>query len=880
MAEADPTISGSKRRTGRACDLCRRAKSRCERPLEGGVCVACAAAGVDCSFSGPSFKRGPPKGYIQALEQRWYRSESLLAVMMSSPNPAAQSVVSALQQDPLARDVLHSVNIGPLGLAGRAALPKRATMEEVLSYLAESQSSTTGLGGGRRAEKQPRASREEVSNQTAAMSFQELGLWQDRLSSYLMSQQLPVSPAIFTMPHDSRFINQVPMYQSEQPLDMSQLYSMDSSSLEEDGLESDLSEAVDAFGHLSVDENHQLRYHGSTSGFNLISGGERSDDRNEGGIWKLPMARVWPDALEGRLNYPQEQDVQVQMPTLERQEHLIGVYFTYIHPWLPLIHKQQFLEQFRSNRSGAPSSTSMQTVSKGLLLSMLATAERYYAIMEPLPPAGVMSEAGCDIAGSAREVLMRTLHHIHPSICQAFILLGVREFAIGSTEQAWLYIGMAVRMAYDLGLNREPAKWKFKDGDLFSDNDQKTRRGIWWACCIADRHFSSFLGRPLTIQYDDYDVALPTAADGDGNDLWQPVQNDPSSQTFSPVPSRVMECFSCAASLSTIMGDIVRDMYPVKRRASIATGTFQGLDTRLRQWYNGLPPSFRYETPAALTAAPPHIMSLHVEYWYTMLLLHRSFLPAVRRSEVASHARLFSQDRIRHLERCETASAKISDIVDGYREARGIQFSPPFLASYVLGAGVTHVLLLSLRPVHHVASRGLFQCLAALQAMKVGWPGAEVAYALLNGVKLRFLGEGSSSLAGTVPSISTSIPGPSQGPSGSRTASDPSGIGYNSNSFTTRTMAQALGIETPGMNMDIFGFREDLGMYGYGQSPSSGTHSTMGSPIPFSGPSGSFMTENSGRMQPYLESESVWGTGGETSATGSSRLAGNDQGDM
>ncbi|TFK49703.1 hypothetical protein OE88DRAFT_1736693 [Heliocybe sulcata] len=884
MSEAslqdDPMASSSKRRSLRACDLCRRAKSRCERPLENAPCTACAAAGVECVFSGPSFKRGPPKGYIQALEQRWYRSESVIAVLLSSPNPAAQAVMAAMQQDPLAREVLHSVNVGPLGLAGRSALSEKTTMDELLQYFADSQPPPEVPGSGRRPGKQPRASREEVSSQTTAMSFQELRLWQDRLSSYLGTQPDSAPPALSSMPPAQGFSGQPAVFQP--PLDLSQLYPMDPSSLEDDGSEGDLSEAVNAFGHLSVDENHQYRYHGSTSGFNLISGEDRNDQRNERGVWKLPMSRVWPAALEGKLNYPEEQDIIVEMPTREYQEHLINVYFTYIHPWFPIVHKRRFLEQFRSNPNlpENPSSvTSTQTVSKALLLTMLATAERYYGTQGSPPPAGVMSEAGCDIAGAGREVIMRTIHHSHPSICQSLLLLGIREFAIGSTEQGWLYTGMAIRMAYDLGLNREPDNWKFDDWEMFDDDDKATRRAIWWACLMVDRHMSAFLGRPVSIQAEDYDVALPDAAGADEAELWQPIQGDPFPGSFVPVRASVMECFNCAASLSTIMGEIVKELYPVRRRTTAEVGTFQTLDNRLQQLYNGLSIGLRYGSPSALRAAPPHIMSLHVQYWYAVLLLHRAFLPAIVRPEAALHAPVMNQERLKHIERCETAAGKISEIVDVYREAGGLQFSPPFLPSYVLGAGVSHILLLSLRPLHDVASRRLFQCLSALQAMKVCWPGAELAYVLLDGVKLRFLHEAPLTSSPNQPSSFTTMLGPSQGPSASQNVADPFAVGYASDPLQMYTMAQMLGIETPGLDTGPLGYRADQGQYGYGASTSQEPASLPGAAGPFPRPEAYFGPPGGG-MEPYLEAESQFEPEAETPATEWRRFGGDNEGDM
>lgn len=64
-----------------------------------------------CTYQGPSFKRGPPKGYIHAIEQRWHQVECILGTIMASPR--ARDIVNDLRQDAFARDVLDRVDAGP-----------------------------------------------------------------------------------------------------------------------------------------------------------------------------------------------------------------------------------------------------------------------------------------------------------------------------------------------------------------------------------------------------------------------------------------------------------------------------------------------------------------------------------------------------------------------------------------------------------------------------------------------------------------------------------------------------------------------------------------------------------------------------------------------
>ncbi|KAI8072841.1 fungal-specific transcription factor domain-containing protein [Gongronella butleri] len=70
----------------RACDLCRRKKIRCDfdNRLPDKNCSSCRGYGKTCTFNEAAKKRGPPRGYVEALENRLKRMEDLLLAMASS----------------------------------------------------------------------------------------------------------------------------------------------------------------------------------------------------------------------------------------------------------------------------------------------------------------------------------------------------------------------------------------------------------------------------------------------------------------------------------------------------------------------------------------------------------------------------------------------------------------------------------------------------------------------------------------------------------------------------------------------------------------------------------------------------------------------------
>ncbi len=53
---------------------------------------------IACTFLGPSRKRGPPKGYIDAIEARLHQTEALLGILISSSDSRAQTLLRDLAQ--------------------------------------------------------------------------------------------------------------------------------------------------------------------------------------------------------------------------------------------------------------------------------------------------------------------------------------------------------------------------------------------------------------------------------------------------------------------------------------------------------------------------------------------------------------------------------------------------------------------------------------------------------------------------------------------------------------------------------------------------------------------------------------------------------------
>ena len=122
---------------------------------------------------------------------------------------------------------------------------------------------------------------------------------------------------------------------------------------------------------------------------------------------------------------------------------------------------------------------------------------------------------------------------------QAFLLMAYESFGANQDSALWMYLGLAIRMATDLGLQKRvgisyqgekdpenvrnrarastdpesPEEYQRVDGDGLSKEEQKQleqeRADTFWAVFVLDRAISSGTGRPVTFRDDDYDLPFP-----------------------------------------------------------------------------------------------------------------------------------------------------------------------------------------------------------------------------------------------------------------------------------------------------------------------------------------------------------------------------------
>jgi proline utilization trans-activator len=80
--------------------------------------------------------------------------------------------------------------------------------------------------------------------------------------------------------------------------------------------------------------------------------------------------------------------------------------------------------------------------------------------------------------------------------------------AVDHRNSAYVYVGLALRVALSQGLHRDLM------GDRQDDADALRYRNAWWTLYILDRKFSSLMGAPISVHDSDISVPIPTDQTG------------------------------------------------------------------------------------------------------------------------------------------------------------------------------------------------------------------------------------------------------------------------------------------------------------------------------------------------------------------------------
>ncbi|KAK0639422.1 fungal-specific transcription factor domain-containing protein, partial [Cercophora newfieldiana] len=210
------------------------------------------------------------------------------------------------------------------------------------------------------------------------------------------------------------------------------------------------------------------------------------------GVWKPPAQYRQPLS-------PETRDFQHILPPRQTTELLIRSYYSSAHTMTPTIHWPTFQQTVDGlYKQGAPLRVSSAFMS--LFFAALAIGRLFIAEEEQL-----RGFSAASLLEQARTLIDPWNNDYVLDNARALVLITMALNEMNLKSAAWSWLGTAVRVAQDLGLQSESGAWPFIEGEM--------RRRTWWTIYILDRNLALELGRPSLIDDSDCDVSLPAGVD-------------------------------------------------------------------------------------------------------------------------------------------------------------------------------------------------------------------------------------------------------------------------------------------------------------------------------------------------------------------------------
>ncbi|CEH12993.1 c6 transcription factor [Ceraceosorus bombacis] len=232
----------------------------------------------------------------------------------------------------------------------------------------------------------------------------------------------------------------------------------------------------------------------------------------------------------------------------------------------------------------------------------------------------------------AKTLLIPMLSWPSIDVVETLVILSYAEFGAGADAGLWMYVGMALRMATDLGLQYEATI-----ASMSTERQRDRARWLFWSVVCLDRITCFGTGRPVTIREDTFDCEMPK------------LYEDPSSDFY--VAGHIVRTLMRRGRI----GDLLNRPPTRTKDESSAQELGQRLSAMwidLVEYHDSMPADLRFSVQtfrrAAQAGQGPAFVYLHVLLQSTMSLLNRPSLmrrfegisqaPPTKLSAIARHA--------------------------------------------------------------------------------------------------------------------------------------------------------------------------------------------------------------------------------------------------
>ncbi|KAF3389155.1 Proline utilization trans-activator [Penicillium rolfsii] len=270
-------------------------------------------------------------------------------------------------------------------------------------------------------------------------------------------------------------------------------------------------------------------------------------------------------------------------------------------------------------------------------------------------------------------------------------------------DAAFIYIGLALRMAISLGLHQEVS-----DPGI-SETDRNRRRRAWWSVYSLDRVLSVKSGNPITIQDEDIGITWPAALDGSTTDPW---------------PSIVLTYYT---QLSRILGRIGEEIYRKKPRSgSNLIMSVQSITNDLASWLRSIPDGLRIDFSMLDTHVNRETVSINLHFYSCLNMTARPlvFYIIQRRLDAAASGTPagdwkdgLAPNTVAVIDSCITAARATTMIMDAAAKHNLIATYGYLDGDYIFSAALLLVMVNAAFPYNEANMRSMEVALSLLRNM-------------------------------------------------------------------------------------------------------------------------------------------------------------------
>ncbi|EEU43586.1 uncharacterized protein NECHADRAFT_82521 [Fusarium vanettenii 77-13-4] len=322
--------------------------------------------------------------------------------------------------------------------------------------------------------------------------------------------------------------------------------------------------------------------------------------------------------------------VDVVLPPRRRADHLLDVYWRCIDPLYPFLDRDQMESMYRRLWAGENLGEDTK-----MFISLLNVVFSLSCNLNPrMEPEERGSNAAVFYRRSQALLDFSDLQNRSVLAVQCFLLSGQYLQSTNKSQQCWMSIGMAIRVAQSIGLDLVATS-----AEAPTTTIRETMRKVWHGCILMDRALSMTFGRPLMITPQAATaVPMPLVHNHEGLCSCHSI---PFS--FDVAHERDLHFFTEALKLYELMGEALLTVYDASAveeavkvdeyavyfgsQAARIVGQVFEVDDKLQRWQRCLPIHLRNDPDAPksiIHKRQSHILFLR--FHHTRILLLRPIL--------------------------------------------------------------------------------------------------------------------------------------------------------------------------------------------------------------------------------------------------------------